>query len=102
MWGVVASVVVYAAIGAYQHRWASMLAASVVAALLARSHRRARFAAYVFFTAVAIRGAVAGIWALPVYAGLVLAAMQTEPARRAWPRLTRGRLLGGDGRMRGS
>lgn len=99
---IVGSVVGYAAIAAYQQRWVSTLAASVVAGLLGWSHRRARFAAYIFFTALALRGAVTGVWALPIYGGIVLAAMQTAPARRAWPRLVRGRLLGGDGRMRRS
>ena len=99
---VVVSVVVYAAIGAYQHRWPSLIGGSVLVALLASAHRRARFAAYIFFTAVAIRGVVAGSWALPLYAGVVLLVMQTTPARRAWPRLVRGRLFGGDGRMRRS
>ena len=92
---IVGSVVTYTAIAAYQQRWASAAAAAVVAALLALSHRRARFAAYIFLTALALRGAVTGVWALTVYGGIVLAAMQTPPARRAWPRLVRGRLLGG-------
>jgi hypothetical protein len=99
---IVGSTATYAAIAAYQQRWPSTVAASVVAALLGWSHRRARFAAYIFFTALALRGALTGVWALPVYGGIVLAAMQTAPARRAWPRLVRGRLLGGDGRMRRS
>ena len=99
---VIGSIVVYAAIGAYEHRWPSVIAGSVLAALLASAHRRARFAAYIFFTAVAIRGAVTGRWTLPLYAGVVLLVMQTAPARRAWPRLQRGRLFGGDGRMRRS
>ena len=86
---VVASVVVYAAIGAYQQRWASLISGSVLVLLLATAHRRARFAAYIFFTAVAIRGVVAGIWILPLYAGVMLLLMQTAPARRAWPRLAR-------------
>ena len=92
---IVGSLVTYAGIAAYQQRWGSTAAAAVVAGLLAVSHRRARFAAYVFFTALALRGAVTGVWALPLYGGIVLAAMQTPPARRAWPRLVRGRLLGG-------
>lgn len=99
---IVISVVAYAAIAASQHRWVATLAASVMAVLLGTSHRRARFAAYIFFTALAVRGAVTGMWALPLYGGIVLATMQTAPARRAWPRLARGRLLGGDGRMRRS
>ena len=99
---VAVSLLVYAAIAAREQRWGSALAACIVAALLWWCHRRARFAAYVFFTALAVRGAVSGVWALPLYAGLVLAAMQTAPARRAWPRLVPGRLTERDGRMRRS
>lgn len=99
---VIASVGVYAAIGAYHRRWPSLIAGAVLVALLASAHRRARFAAYIFFTAVAIRGAVTGSWTLPLYAGVVLLVMQTPPARRAWPRLQPGRLFGRDGRMRRS
>lgn len=99
---VVGSVIAYAVIGAFQRRWPSMLAGGVVAVLLACSHRRARFAAYVFLTAVAVRGALTERWVLPLYAGVVLLVMQTAPARRAWPQLVRGRLFGGDGRMRQS
>ena len=92
----------YAALAARMQHWGSAVAAVIVAALLWASHRRARFAAYVFFTALALRGALAGMWALAVYAAIVLAVMQTAPARRAWPRLVRGRLSGGDDRMRRS
>ncbi|HEY7517084.1 MAG TPA: hypothetical protein VIE36_02250 [Methylomirabilota bacterium] len=99
---VVGSLVVYAAVAGRAGRWGSALAAGIVAALLWWSHRRARFAAYVFFTALAIRGSVAGTWTVVVYAALALAAMQTSAARRAWPRLVRGRLFGGDDRMRRS
>ena len=102
VWAVAGSLLAYAGIAARERRWGSALAAALVAALLWCSHRRARFAAYVFLTALAIRGALAGVWALAVYAAIVLAAMQTPAARRAWPRLVRGRLLGGDGRMRRS
>ena len=99
---IVGSMVIYGAIAASQRRWVSTVAAAVVAVLLGCSHPRARFAAYIFFSALAVRGAVTGMWALPLYGGIVLAAMQTPAARRAWPRLARGRLLGGDGRMRRS
>ena len=61
---VAASLLVYAAIAARESRWGSAVAACIVSALLWWSHRRARFAAYVFFTALAIRGALAGNWAL--------------------------------------
>jgi hypothetical protein len=92
---IVGSMVIYGAIAASQRRWVSTVAAAVVAVLLACSHRRARFAAYIFFSALAVRGTVTGVWALPLYGGIVLAAMQTAAARRAWPRLARGRLLRG-------
>lgn len=99
---IAASLLIYAIVAGRQAQWGSALAAVIVAGLLAASHRRARFAAYVFLTALAVRGVLAGVWALPVYAGITLVAMQTGPARRAWPRLVRGRLLGGDDRMRRS
>lgn len=102
MWSLAVSLLVYAAAAARQQRWGSALAAVIVAALLARGHRRARFAAYVFFSALAVRGAVIGTWALPLYAGIALAAMQAPAARRAWPRLVPGRRRGGDDRMRRS
>jgi hypothetical protein len=95
------SLVVYAGIAGRAELWGSALAGCIVAALLWWSHRRARFAAYVFFTALAARAIIAGTWTPVVYAALALAAMQTPPARRAWPRIVPGRLLGGgDDRMR--
>jgi hypothetical protein len=102
VWTLVASLAAYAAFAATRHWWISVMAASVVATLLWWPHRRARFGAYIFFTVLAIRGAVAGIWALPTYAVLALAVMQTHAARRAWPRLVPGRLRGGGDRMRRS
>ena len=102
VWSLGGSLLIYAAVAVRQQRWGSALAAVIVAALLARCHRRARFAAYVFFSALAVRGAVVGMWALPLYAGIALAAMQAPAARRAWPRLVPGRLRGGDDRMRRS
>ena len=100
VWAVAGSLIAYVAVAARQQHWGSALAACIVAALLWWSHRRARFAAYVFFTALAVRSALAGPWALAVYAVLALAAMQTAGARRAWPRIVPGRLVGGDDRMR--
>lgn len=102
VWTVAGSLLGYAVVALWQQRWGSAVAAVIVAVLLWRAHRRARFAAYVFFTAVAVRGALTGIWALPLYAGLALAVMQLPAARRAWPRLVPGRLPGGDDRMRRS
>ena len=71
--------------------WVSGLAAPVVAALLWRRHPRARFAAYVFFSIVAVRSLAAGAWAAVLVAAAAVALMQTAAARRAWPRLRPGR-----------
>ena len=57
--------------------------APLLAALLWRRHRRARFSAYVFFSVLAARGALTGVWALPVYALVAIGVLQTaRPARR--------------------
>lgn len=71
--------------------WVSALAAPVVAALLWRRHPRARFAAYIFFSAVLLRGLAAGAWAAVLFAAAAVALMQTAAARRAWARLGPGR-----------
>lgn len=92
----------YAAIAATRHWWPSAIVAPIVAALLWWRHPRARFTAYIFFTVLAIRGVITGMWALPAYAAVALALMQTVAARRAWPRLLPGRLGDGDDRMRRS
>ena len=102
VWALVASLLVYAAVAATRHWWLSALAAPAVAALLWLRHPRARFAAYVFFSVLAIRGAIAGLWAPTAYAAVAIAVMQTPAAARAWPRLVPGRLRGGDDRMRRS
>src|SRR5438105_1745601 len=81
-----------------RHWWPSAVAAPLVAALLWRRHRRARFSAYVFFSVLAARGAITHVWALPLYALAAVGLMQTSAARVAWPRLTPGRAR--DGRMR--
>jgi hypothetical protein len=82
--------VVYAVIALAAHRWISGLVAPGVAALLAWRHPRARFSAYVFFSALAFRGLVAGSWPLALFASAGIVALQTPPARRAWPRLVAG------------
>jgi hypothetical protein len=98
----VASLLAYAVAAATRHWWPSLITAPIVAVLLWRRHRRARFTAYVFFTVLAIRGTLTGIWLLPVYALAALGVMQTGPARQAWPRLVpRWPRRGGD-RMRRS
>ena len=63
------------------------IVAPVVALLLWTRHRRARFAAYVFFSGVAIRGVVTGAWPGLLFAVVSVALMQAPPALRAWPRL---------------
>src|SRR2546422_465378 len=62
------------------HWWVSGLVAPVVAALLWRRHPRARFAAYVFLSLVALRGALAHRWAALAFAVVVVALMRTTPA----------------------
>ena len=69
------------------HWWISGLAAPVVAILLWRVHPRARFAAYVFLSVVALRGALTHRWAAVAFAAAAVALMQTAAARRVWPRL---------------
>lgn len=87
---VVGGLVVYTALALAAHRWVSGLAAPVVAALLALRHPRARFSAYIFFAALAVRGLVAGAWPLALFAGVGILVLQTPAARRAWPRLVAG------------
>ena len=67
---IVTGLVVYAACALVAHRWLSGLAAPAVAILLATRHPRARFAAYVFFSALTLRGLVAGGWAMVAFAKL--------------------------------
>ena len=87
---VAGGLVVYAVLALAAHRFLSGLAAPLVAALLARRHPRARFTAYVFFSALLVRGLVAGAWPLALFAGAAILVLQTRPARRAWPRLVAG------------
>ena len=82
--------VVYAVLALMAHRWISGLAALLVAALLAIGHRRARFTAYVFFSALAARGVMAAAWPLVLFAAACILALQTPAARRVWPRLVAG------------
>ena len=86
----VGGLVAYAALALIAHRFVSGLAAPVVAGLLAIRHPRARFSAYIFFSALALRGLVVGAWPLVLFAGAGLLVLQALPARRAWPRLVAG------------
>ena len=87
----VSSLLVYAGIAVARHWWPSALMAPLLAVLLWRRHRRARFSAYVFFSVLAARGALTGVWALPAYALAAIGLLQSPPARAAWPRLRPGR-----------
>jgi hypothetical protein len=70
-----------------QSRWISGLASAVVAWLLWQRHSRARFAAYIFLSAVALRSLTTRRWTTFSFAVAVLFVLQTPAARRAWPRL---------------
>jgi hypothetical protein len=86
------SLLVYAAVAVAYRWWPSAVMAPLVALLLWRRHRRARFTAYVFFSVLAVRGALTGVWALPAYALVAVGLLQTPAARGAWPRLRPGRV----------
>ncbi len=90
-----AALVVYAALALGVARWwISGLAAPAIGLLLWRLHPRARFAAYIFFSVVALRGLATRRWGALAFALAAVALMQTPSARRAWPRLRRGRTRG--------
>lgn len=86
----VAALVGYAVLALLARRWLTGLAAPFVAVLLAIRHPRARFSAYVFFSVVALRGLVAGAWALVAFGCAGVLVLQAPAARRAWPRLVAG------------
>src|SRR2546423_6061803 len=94
----VTSLLVYSGVAITRHWWPSALMAPLLAVLLWRRHRRARFSAYVFFSVLAARGALTGVWALPVYALAVVGVLQTASARAVWPRLTPAWRARGGGR----
>jgi len=89
----VAALLVYAAIALVVGWWPSALVAPIVAWLLWRRHRRARFTAYVFFSVMMARAVFIASWPLAAFALGAIGALQLPAARRAWPRLTRGRPL---------
>ncbi|MBM3220444.1 MAG: hypothetical protein FJZ38_17540 [Candidatus Rokubacteria bacterium] len=82
----------YAAVALVQGWWLSAAVAPVVAWLLWRRHARARFTAYVFLSVLAVRALVIASWPLALFALGAIGALQLPAARRAWPRLTRGRV----------
>lgn len=89
--GLVVALVVYAGFAAHAGWWLSALAAPVVAWLLWRRHPRARFAAYVLLSVVAVRAVATAAWPLLAFALAAIAVLQTRAAARAWPRLAPGR-----------
>ena len=88
-----AVLVIYAGIAALHGWWPSTIFAPIVAWLLWRRHPRGRFAAYIFFSVMAARAFFIGSWPLALFALAAIGALQLPAARRAWPRLTRGRPL---------
>ena len=90
------ALLVYAAVAIRLGWWPSAVVAAVVAVMLWRQLPRARFAAYVFLSVLAARGALTGVWGLTVFALAALALLQTPAAVRAWPRLRPGRVRGDD------
>ena len=83
----------YAVVALVKGWWLSAAVAPVVAWLLWRRHPRARFTAYVFFSVLTARGLLIASWPLGLFALGAIGALQLPAARRAWPRLTRGRPL---------
>ena len=92
----------YAAVALGTRRaWVSAAAAVLVAWLLWRRHSRARFAAYIIFSVMAVRGVMTERWAVLAFAVAAVLVLQTPAARAAWPRLTPRWRRDADGRMRG-
>jgi hypothetical protein len=85
-----AALIGYAGFALATGRWPSGLAAPVVAWLLWRRHRRARFSAYVLLSVVVARAAMTGTWWLAAGALAVLALLQSPAAARIWPRVRPG------------
>ena len=88
--GVPVVLMIYAGLALATGRWVSGLTAPVVAWLLWRRHRRARFSAYVLLSVIAARGAMTGAWWLVGGALVVIAVLQSPAAARAWPRIRPG------------
>lgn len=93
----------YAAVAVIHGRaWLSAAAAVVLAGLLWRRHPRARFAAYIFFSALALRALTSSGWPTLLFAGGAVLLLQAAPAKAVWPRLTPGWSRKPDDRMRRS
>ena len=87
------SCVAYAVVAlGWRHSWVSAAAGVLIAALLWWRHPRARFAAYIFFSAMAIRGVLTAAWPTLAFAIAAVLLLQTPPALAAWPRLRPGRV----------
>ena len=85
--------VVYAAHAlVWPHSWVSAVAGVLIAVFLWWRHPRARFAAYIFFSAMAIRSILTAAWATLAFAVAAVLLLQTPPALAAWPRLRPGRV----------
>jgi hypothetical protein len=68
--------------------WISAGAAVLAAWLLWRRGRRARFAAYIFFSVAAARSLRTPAWPELAFAILGVLVLQTPAARGIWPRVT--------------
>jgi hypothetical protein len=77
--GLAATAVLQALAGSWRP---STFVAAVVAGLLWIGHRRARFAAYIFFSVVAVRGGLARDWLPVLLAAGAVGLLQTPAARR--------------------
>jgi hypothetical protein len=88
-----AALLIYTGVAVAQHWWPSAVVAPVVAWLLWRQHRRARFTAYVFLSVMTARGLLTGSWRVTLFALAMIGMLQLPAARRTWPRLTRGQPL---------
>lgn len=91
--------VVYAVVAGAARAWLPAAAALVAGWLLWRRHPRARFAAYIFLSALALRAMTSGAWLTLAFAAGALLLLQAPPARAAWPRLTPGWSRDADDRM---
>ena len=77
-----------------RHSWLSAVAGVLSALFLWSRHPRARFAAYIFFSAMAIRSVLMHAWSTLAFAAIAVLVMQTPAALAAWPRLRPGRVRG--------
>jgi hypothetical protein len=84
---------------AWRHAWISAVAGVIVAWWLWQRVPRARFAAYIFFSAMAVRSVRAAAWPTLAFAVLAVLLMQTPAAVAAWPRLRPGAVRGDGARM---